>query len=62
MAKVATIEPWSNAFCKLPAREKCWKAKYPAITNDIMEPSRVPLPMENTEKNKNKQNYKWSDC
>lgn len=27
MAKLATIEFRSNAFCKLPAPEKCWKAK-----------------------------------
>lgn len=39
MAKLATIEPWSNAFCKLPAREKCWKAKYPAITKEIIAPA-----------------------
>jgi hypothetical protein len=39
MAKVATIEPWSNAFCKLPVREKCWKAKYPAINKETIAPA-----------------------
>lgn len=45
-AKVATTEPWSNAFCKL-ALEKCWKAKYPAINSEIIAPSCVPLSVEN---------------
>lgn len=39
MAKVATIEPWSKAFCKLPAREKCWKAIYPPINKEIIAPA-----------------------
>jgi hypothetical protein len=39
MTKVATIEPWSNAFCKLPVREKCWKAKYPAINKETIAPA-----------------------
>ena len=46
MAMVAMIAPWSNAFCKLPVREKCWNAKYPAIANDMIAPSCVPLPMK----------------
>ena len=43
MAKVAMIEPCSIDFCKLPAREKCWKAKYPAINKETIAPCWVPL-------------------
>lgn len=52
MAKVATIEPRSNDFCKVPIREKCWKAKYAAITSEIIAPSCLPLPMEHIETTK----------
>ena len=44
MAKVAMMETWSNAICKLPAREKCWKAKYPAINKERITPSCLRLP------------------
>lgn len=49
IAKVATIEPRSNDWFKLPMREKCWKAKYPAMTMETIAPSCFPLPMEHIE-------------
>lgn len=58
MAKVATIAPWSNALCKLPVREKCWNAKYAAITKDIIAPSCVPLPVTKMRKSQNSETYK----
>lgn len=42
-AKVAMIEPWSNAFFKPPARVKCWKARKAAIAKDRTIPSCRPL-------------------
>lgn len=43
MAKVATIEPCSNALLKLPTRVKCWKARNAAMTKDRTTPSCFPL-------------------
>ena len=42
MAKVAMIEPWSNAFLK-PTRVKCWNAKNTTITKERTTPSCLPL-------------------
>lgn len=48
IAKVATIEPWSNDCCKL-VLEKCWKAKYTAINNETTAPSLVCLTKKDVE-------------
>ena len=47
-AKVATIEPWSNDCCKL-VLEKCWKARYTEINNEITAPSFVYLRKKDVE-------------
>lgn len=46
IAKVATIDPLSNALCRLPVFEKCCRAKNPAIANEMIAPACVPLHMK----------------
>lgn len=43
IAKVAMIEPWSNAPLKLPNRVKCWKARNAAMIKERATPSCLPL-------------------
>ena len=38
MAKVAIIDPWSNAFPIPPVLVKCWKARYAASARDTIAP------------------------
>jgi len=47
MATVARTEPFSYAFSKLPAREKCWKARKPDIAIAMIAPSCFPLQVYN---------------
>lgn len=47
MATVARTEPFSYAFSKLPAREKCWKARKQDIAIAMIAPSCFPLQMYN---------------
>lgn len=47
MATVVRIELFSYAFSKLPALEKCWKARKPEIAKDMIAPSCFPLQVYN---------------
>lgn len=46
MANEAITDLSSKAFRKLPAIEKCLKAKYPAMANETITPVWVPLFMK----------------